>query len=74
MAKTQACPECKVLFDPRGLAQHRTTAHGVAPSAAAAASSPEPEAAPAERDDAPAAPAAPTKPARNLWNFLDPDW
>lgn len=28
MAKTAECPECKLKFDPRGLASHRTTAHG----------------------------------------------
>lgn len=29
MAKTAECPECRLKFDPRGLAQHRITAHAV---------------------------------------------
>lgn len=34
MAKTVECPECKLIYDPRGIASHRTRAHGVDPKAA----------------------------------------
>ena len=34
MAKTAECPECKLKFDPRGLASHRTSVHGTEPAVA----------------------------------------
>tara|TARA_R110000824_G_scaffold56584_2_gene154780 strand:- start:108 stop:329 length:222 start_codon:yes stop_codon:yes gene_type:complete len=29
MAKTEKCPECEAMFDPRGIKLHRKVKHGV---------------------------------------------
>lgn len=76
MAKTEKCPECGTLFDPRGLKTHRASAHGVADAKPNAAPSTTATAPVVDVDDEPwpksdEAPTTPTKPAaKSAWD----DW